>query len=243
MLSKKKRVHVWTCSVLLLLNILSVSAQEENSLSDWSIGGDLVTRFYWRGMNLSESPAFQPYIECRIGAVTLGSWGSYSFSKEPYQEIDMYVSFEMKNARITVYDYFSPTDSMDVSHHYFDWHNQSTAHAVEVIVEAWGILGTPFSLEAGVFVYGDDKSDTGDNYYSAYFEPRYHFSAGENEIRVFAGFTPMESLYADQFDFVNVGIMASREIQINDNYSLPFIAQVAVNPNSESVFMIAGISF
>jgi len=50
-------------------------------------------------------------------------------------------------------------------------------------------------------------------------------------------------LYADQFDFVNVGIMASREIQINDNYSLPFIAQVAVNPNSESVFMIAGISF
>ncbi len=236
-----KPIHLAVGIALLLFN-LSSKAQEQDDNTSLSLGGDLTTRFYWRGMSLSASPAIQPYLEISHGAFTLGAWGSYSLAKEPYQEIDVYLSFEHNNARLTIYDYFSPTDSAEVSHQYFDWNSRGTAHSLELIYEWWDMLGSPFSVEAGLFIYGDDKDENNQAYYSAYFEPQYSFLIGDNQLKVFSGFTPAKGLYAAKPAFVNVGVAAERQVKVNDHVEFPFTLTLAVNPHSESVFMVAAIA-
>ncbi|WP_430812411.1 MULTISPECIES: hypothetical protein [unclassified Carboxylicivirga] len=243
MIIKKMNACLMVGAVLLLLNIGSVMGQDAPSKGSWHVGADLMSRYYWRGMALSTSPAIQPCIEYSIGGFTAGAWGSYSFSKEPYQEIDLYLAYEFGNVSLAVYDYFSFTDSLDVSHQYFDWDSHGTAHTLEAILEAWDIFGTPFSLEAGLFLYGDDKNDEGKQYYSAYIEPQYSFSMGDNELMVFAGFSPAEGAYADKFGFVNVGITGCRSLKMSDVFTVPISATFAVNPSSDSVFLVAGLSF
>ncbi|MBS2212257.1 hypothetical protein KEM09_12635 [Carboxylicivirga mesophila] len=237
-----KPIHCAVSIAMLLLQLNHVCAQEKSGKAEVYLGGDLTTRFYWRGMLLSASPAFQPYLELNKGMVTLGAWGSYSFAKEPYQEIDVYLSIEHDNKRLTIYDYFSSIDSLDVSHQYFDWSNTTTTHAVELIAEWWDIMESSFSLEAGVFIYGDDKDESNRSYYSAYFEPQYRFLIQDNQMKVFAGFTPVESLYATKAAFVNVGVTAERQLRINEHIEFPFTLMFAVNPHAESVFMVATVS-
>ncbi|MCU4174075.1 hypothetical protein [Carboxylicivirga sp. N1Y90] len=243
MFSTSKNHGFIVVGLFLLFNLIPINAQQADDDQPWSVGADLMTRFYWRGANQTVSPAFQPYIEYGVGAFTFGTWSSYSFSKEPFQEIDVYASYQIKNVRLTVYDYFSPIDSMDVSHHYFDWDKKTTAHAVELILEVWDAFDTGFALEAGLFIYGDDKDEDGNNLYSAYFEPQYNFSKGEMDVKLFAGFSPGNSMYSDDLEFVNIGLSATRELHIYDNITLPFTAMFAINPATESVFMVAGISF
>lgn len=228
---------------IVLSNMLFVIAQENQEESDWAVGGDFVSRFYWRGMSLTTSSAIQPHIEYSKDPFALGVWGSYTFAKEPYQEIDTYFSFKLERMSLTVYDYFVVSDSTGVSHQYFDWKNRTTAHSVELVLEAWGVLNTDLSIEAGVFVYGADKDANGLNNYSTYIESQYSFEAGDNELKAFAGFSPFNGMYAGKMAFVNVGISITRELKLSKTFVLPFNALLAVNPDTESVFMIAGFSF
>ncbi|MFO7864639.1 MAG: hypothetical protein R6U85_11600, partial [Salinivirgaceae bacterium] len=46
-----------------------------------------------------------------------------------------------------------------------------------------------------------------------------------------------------EFGIVNVGIGASKEIKITDYFSLPLSGSVILNPESESLFMVVGVSF
>ena len=64
-------------------------------------------------------------------------------------------------------------------------------------------------------------------------------------VDVFAGASPggTNMFYGnDKFSFVNVGITASKEIKITDDFSLPIFASYIVSPNQDKAFFLFGIS-
>jgi hypothetical protein len=99
----------------------------------------------------------------------------------------------------------------------------------------------PIELTWATFFYGNDVDLNGDNYYSSYFEASYPFKWKKNEIKVFAGITPWEGLYADKFAMNNLGITNSRNIKINENLSLPISGSIIFNPNKENIFFVLTI--
>ncbi|WP_430815944.1 hypothetical protein [Carboxylicivirga sp. RSCT41] len=236
----KIKTIIFLCHFLLALT-LSVQAQSRNASID--VGLDLMTRFVWRGMSLSTSPVIQPYLEYNKGNLIIGSWASYTFAKEPYQELDMYVSYSVGSFTLTLNDYFSPVDSLFTTHNYFDWSKGSTSHALEAILQVGDFQNLPMSFTAAVMLYGNDLDENGDNYFSTYLELGYDFSIGEQAVQAFVGLTPKESLYSDQLNVVNLGIALSKELPVTDLLSLPLLASLSINPDNETVHFVAGLSF
>lgn len=233
---KKLRMSI----LLLLLTVFFANARESAS---FDMGMDLMNRYVWRGLNLSSSPVIQPYLEYNKGNFTLGTWGSYALSQEPYQEVDVYASYSINNLTITINDYFNPLDSMLVTHNYFDWNSNTTSHAIEAIFELSDLPGIPLSLTAGVFIFGNDKNESGSNYYSTYLEAGYDFNIGEQAVHSFVGITPSEGLYNDEFGVVNMGLSLTKEIALTDRFNLPLNASFSLNPSQKIVFFVAGVSF
>jgi len=230
-----------TCTVFFLAGETVMSAQEEKAAID--VGADLVSRYVWRGMNLSTSPAIQPYIEYTTGNFTLGSWGSYTFAQEPYQEVDLYMSYRFKYITISLNDYFVPVDSLEITNDYFNWEKASTTHSLEASLTVSDIPNVPLSFTTGVFLYGNDLDEQGNNYYSTYFELGYDFAIGDNDVSSFVGITPSEGMYSDGLNVVNLGVTVSREIALSDNYALPLQGSFIINPDAENVFFVVGLSF
>ncbi len=238
----KKTIIIFCLSFLSFQGI----AQETDSTSSNSsldLGADLVSRFVWRGMTLSAAAAVQPYIEYSYKGLTVGSWASYTLAKDPYQEIDLYISYNKSVFTLTLNDYFVILDSIGTRSGYLDLNQQSTQHALEGILEISDIPNVPLSLTVGVMLYGADLDMNDENYYSTYIELDYNFAIGETEASAFIGITPSEGLYADDFSIVNLGINVSREINVTDKFSVPLFGSLSINPDSENIFFVVGVSF
>jgi hypothetical protein len=89
-----------------------------------------------------------------------------------------------------------------------------------------------------MFVYGADKNPEGDNYYSSYLELAYPFKWKSNNLTLFAGITPKEGLYASEFAMHNIGITHSREIKVNEIFSIPIKGSVVINPYLENIHFV-----
>jgi hypothetical protein len=228
---------------LFSLLLMPLSAFEQDSLSHFNVSADIVSRYIWRGMALSSSPAFQPYISCTLGNFEIGSWSSYTFSTEPLQEADLYLGYSVGNLSISLYDYYLPIEMADTSENYFDWNSSTTRHMLEGGI-GWSDIGNlPFSFLLAVIFYGSDKDDTGKNYYSTYFEASYTFDLKGNELNVFAGLSPFEGMYAEKFAVVNLGCSLVKEIKVTDKFSIPLTGKFVINPDARKVFAVFGISF
>lgn len=236
--------HLNKRHVLLVIWLLSSLYQTQaQDKINFDIGGDLVNRFIWRGMNLNTSASIQPYIEISGGAFTLGTWSSYTFSQETYQEVDVYLDYSYKNLSITLNDYFAPIDSLFTTNAYFNWDKRSTTHALEAILTLSEIGNLPFTFTGGIFIYGCDQNEKGENYYSTYLELNYDFELSRNTVSTFVGMTPFEGLYAANLAIVNMGITVSRDIKITEHLSLPIYGSFILNPYTENVYMVAGLTF
>ena len=204
---------------------------------------DIVSRYIWRGMNLSTSPAIQPNIEFNIGNFCLGSWGSYTFSSEPYQEVDLYLSYSFNSITLTINNYFVPVDSISFNNNYFNWNKNTTPHALEAMVSIDNIFNSSLSFSSATILYGNDLDGDGNKYFSTYFELNHALNIGDNEVSSFLGLTPFESLYAEGFSVTNIGLSVSRKVQLSDHVSLPFYGSFIINPNSENAYLVFGLSF
>ncbi|MCX6308666.1 MAG: hypothetical protein NTY32_07515, partial [Bacteroidia bacterium] len=74
----KKLISKGILTLVLVASATVASAQ-------FSVGTDVVSSYVWRGYkqdltNAPQSPNIQPYVSYTIGGLTLGSWGSTSFT-------------------------------------------------------------------------------------------------------------------------------------------------------------------
>jgi hypothetical protein len=218
-------------------------AQESKNDFSVDLSADLVSRYIWRGKNLSSSPSVQPSLGVNLGNFSIGTWASYSFSPELYQEVDLFLTYNLKYVSFTINDYFNPVDTLSAFGDYFHIEKASTRHTLEGMITLSGPESFPASLVAGVMFYGNDFDQKGDHQYSSYLELNYSTRIHEVELKPFIGITPWSGYYGNDFGVINLGITAIRNINISEKFQIPVKGSFIINPQLENVFFVIGITF
>ena len=226
-----KKILMITASVLLLMTFIpSVNAQEEEA-SKWNAGLDIYSSYIWRGLKFGTGAAFQPSVDFTAGGFTIGAWGSYSTGNENFEETDLYATYafnlgEKAALSFTVTDYFFPGTE------YFN----GDSHFIEPLVNLG--LGN-LSLTAAYMFYNAAPNGSGDIYLQA------GYTAGPVSLTLGGGngqYSIEDEDEDDKFAISNIGIGTSREIKITDSFSLPISGSVILNPSTEQLFVVVGIS-
>jgi len=219
-------------AVLVLVAILSIStinAQEETKAS-FDIGVDFASRYVWRGLEFSDSPAVQPYAEYTSGNFTLGAWASYETGGQVVgQEFDFYAGYSFGAVSLGFTDYAFPVDGLS------DGYFQIKNHVGEATISFDGVEKFPLSLMLGVNVYNDDAN-------SVYTEIGYPFTIGETELSAFVGAGNEIYSVDGEFAVTNFGISAGKDIKMTDSFSLGVSASAIFNPDTEDAYLVFVIS-
>jgi len=227
----------------------NVSTQGSNTSNDslsFGLNADLVSRYLWRGLLLSNNPNIQPYAYLSYKNITFGGWGSYGLST-PYSEADLYLTLSVGSFDFTVSDYYVSSDDSLENFSYFKFKKGDTNHSLEGQITYNGPESFPIAITAATFFAGsDDNNDDGDSKdqdYSTYLEISYLAKISDIPIKMFVGGTPKKGYYAKDANIVNVGITATKTLKFNNNVEIPVFTTFAVNPASEDVFFVFGITF
>lgn len=190
---------------------------------------DFVSSYIWRGLYVGPA-SIQPGISLSAGDFTVGVWGSSSFNGT-WREFDLYAKYSIGNFSLLLTDYFLPHDLPDGEKiSYFDY----SEHVVEATLGYTFGESFPLSLVWNTNFIGDED-------YSTYFEASYSIPSSFANIDLIIGATPKAGFYSDGFAVVVTSIKASKEIVINDKFSLPVYTQAILNPDSRDVFIVLGM--
>ena len=229
---KKKHLTGGVLALLMATMILSpmqINAQDEDKSSPFSLGGDLVSSYIWRGSKFGNGPAIQPYLELALGNFSIGGWGSYCFTSNEAAEADLYLSYGFDfGLSIGLTDYYFPGTE------YFDYSTESGSHAFEINL-GYEISG--FSIAANYILNEAGSAGSAGN--DLYFEAGYGFKY----FSLFAGAGDVWHTSDGEFMFCNLGISAEKELKITDKFSLPLSGSLIWNPEREQFNIVLGVSF
>jgi hypothetical protein len=263
----KKRLHaIVFLSIIFLLPAISGFSQKKHP-AEIAFGGDIVSRYIWRGKDYGNSPGIQPNFSVAVAGFKAGVWGSYgiaSYSQKindttvkemgHYGECDLYASYTFKWFTLQVTDYFFPNPlSPNDDNKYFNYDNATTGHAFEASLAFAGPDKFPLQVYVGTFFYGADKGKDSlgiyglgtTNNYSTYLEMAWPFNVKKVvDLKPFIGGIPFGSpIYGPYAGIVNLGFTASKAIPIvKDKYSITLYTSLITNPQMESVFVVFGIT-
>jgi len=235
---------------LLLFGLFTITQAQETSLNS---GADFMSRYVWRGLQLGgSSPSIQPSLEFTAGNFTAGTWGALSVSNNlTVQETDLYLSYSIKEMfSVTVTDYFLPDESL-ARNNYLEWKEDNTGHLLEASASFLGTDSIPITFLAAVNFWGADARHANNKkQYSTYFELGYHGTCKEVEYNIFIGGTPTNpdseagetGYYGPEAGITNIGITAIKNIAITDKFTLPVSTSFIINPQSENVYLVFGIT-
>ncbi len=238
------------CFILLVVFFLipfsdSISAQEqkENDVIPVKVSLDIVSRFVWRGVSLSQSPSLQPMVEFHKGAFSLLAFGSYTASIENNQNTNFIASYTYKNITIKLADYFSPNDSVGAIHNYFNYSSNTTKHLYDAQIIIKGGEKIPLSMLFSSFIYGNDKKKGSTlNNYSSYIEMAYDFSKNNVDYSAFAGVTLWDGFYGSKFGLANIGISAAKKIKLSDDLQIPIKVNLSTNLLKNNIYFVGIVS-
>ncbi len=233
----KNKYKSWMVGVFLFAGTYNVLAQSD-SISDfsWSANVDLMSRYIWRGQPYGTGPSIQPGLSGTWKNLTIGAWGAYELvsSGTQEQETDFYISQAAGPFTFAVWDYWSYSESEPTD--FFNYSKNTTSHLLEAQIQVSGNEKFPFSLLGSYLFYGADPSK------SIYLELQYAKSIRDMDLLLFAGYQAKGNYYAEQAAFVNLGCTITKPIALTKRYSLPLILSLIVNPDRQSVQLVAGIS-
>ncbi len=227
---KNLKIYFLAIAFLLPLSVTYVSAQEEveeeETSSPVSVGADFVSTYVWRGTAFS-GPSLQPYVDLTVGGFSIGAWGSQGF--DGFQEMDLYASYSFDfGLSLGITDYYYPGTE------YFEYSDTAGAHAFEI---NGGFEAGNFSIAANFIL--NEAGGAGSAGSDMYFELGYSFGVAD----VFVGAGDGWHTSDNDFALCNVGVSASKEIQISDKFALPLFGSAILNPETEQFYIVAGISF
>ena len=228
---------------MLSTSTLLRASSDESTKVDLFLGADLVSRYVWRGLLLGNGASIQPTMGITYKGLSFGSWASYSLSHSAFQEVDLYLYYSIGSVTLGINDYYNPNDSLGINNDYFKFGKSPTLHSFEPFISVSEIGGTGFSTTAGVFVYGNDRDENGENLYSSYLELSYATSIKDYDVNFFGGATLGNGYYADKASVVNLGVSLSKEIKVTKNFAIPCKGSFIVNPNAQNVFFVFGFTF
>jgi hypothetical protein len=216
---------------------LNVFAQEN---SGWQIDfrTDIYSRHLWRGDKLGDAPAIEPEISLTNEKFSFTIWGASTFNGS-YEETDLIVGCQvLPSLNLTLFDYYNPVQGE--SNKFWQYSGENLRHTIELTGE-YEKEGFPLTILAGVFLYGDKDTEAGNEQFSTYIEPAYHFKLAGKDFSAFAGFTPFSGYYAGNFAFINLGFSFNDSFPVGEKLELPFDITFCTNPHSGEAWFVVGI--
>jgi len=213
-----------------IISIGTINAQEIESKSKFNIGADYASRYVWRGLEFSDSPAIQPYLEFVTGDLKIGAWASYETGGQVVgQEFDLYASYAIGPISLGFTDYSFPKDLASAG--YF----MISKNIGEGTISFNDVEKFPLTLTLGVNVYND-------NFNSVYSEIKYPFSV--NSVKLEAFIAGGNGIYSSDSNYklTNFGLTASKDIKITDFYNLGISASTIFNPDTDNSYLVFTIS-
>jgi len=235
--SLKNRI-VYSAALLVTFATVPQSDVEAQSVS---VGADAVSRYIWRGTDFGESFSIQPALSVSFGSVEIGTWASYATNPESAgaNEHDLWVGYTVETESsgsfsLGVTDYHFPTPGSDG---FFDFDGDGNgAHWIEPYVSYSGPESFPVTLYGAVFVHNDPDN-------SIYLQASYPIPLDGVDLGLTVGAVAGESSFygTDGFALVNLGLSASKSIQLNESVGLPVTVSYILNPDTERTFLVFGI--
>ena len=222
--------------LLAMIAPMMMSAQDE---VETTIGADIVSQYIWRGQELGDV-SLQPTLGIAYKGLSLTAWGSVGLSnKDNTKEFDLTAAYTTGGFHIGVTDYWFNTPN----ERYFAYSAHETSHVFEANVGYdFGIASLDWYTN---FAGNDGVNKDGKRAYSSYFEANVPFKLASCEWTATIGAVPYAtSFYSDANGFVvtNIGIKATKDIKVNDHFSIPIFAGITANPSTEKTFFIFGVS-
>ncbi len=205
-----------------------------------SAGADIYSRYNWRGLDFGDAASFQPTLSLGIGNFSIGAWGAYSFfsgSTPAYNENDLFATYEIETESagsftIIYTDYYYPYSGAS-----FFKYNVSFSHVLEGGLSYSGPEKFPVELSAYYNIKNDpDKS--------AYIQVGYPATVVDVSLSFYAGFTPDASEWyaTTKAGFINLGVTATKNVEITEKFSLPVHIAYILNPYAEQSTVLVGLS-
>lgn len=228
----------------------TLKAQEEKTSVGFTVQGDLVSSYIWRGM-YQTGASMQPTFGVSVAGLSLTAWGSTDFdgakSSEGLagKEIDLTLAyaFGMSGLTLSVADlWWAGRGAGD----YFHFKSHETSHHFEAgLVYTLPFGKVPLSVAWYTMFAGQDKDGKGKQGYSSYLELNYPFQAGRVNLNATCGMVPYRSLLylADGFAVTNVALKGTTDIRITHSFILPIFAQAIWNPGLEDAQLVFGCTF
>ena len=215
--------------------------ENEKQTSPLSIYADLKSRHTWRGKLTVSGFNIQPNLVYQKSNFTLGAWGCYALDNS-YAEVDLYASYKYKFLKFTVADYFCPNETVKFNN-YFNWDKINSPHTIDIELKFTGTEKLPIYLLASTMVFGN-RDENNKEKYSTYLEAGYtvNFTNYNQTLDFFIGATPFDNSYGDGFNVVNLGMKATKNFIISEKFNLPVYSKIIVNPNTENIYLVFGVT-
>ncbi|MEI6141706.1 MAG: hypothetical protein WCP85_20710 [Mariniphaga sp.] len=234
---------------LLFLSIgFSLIAQEPESKFSANASFKLVSKYMFRGVEMTKDPNIVGEASIGYKGWTLGMWATTNYSGTFY-EPDIYISYAPKNFVFTLYDF-----DMGQGNDYFNFNNKNTTHLDEFSVKYTVSEKIPLSFTVGTTIWGADKKvdhydSTGQavlkdkNNFSTYVEAVYPFVLKEITVTPTIGLVTSESYtYGSKgFSLINVGVTFEKRIRVSDKLSIPVGYSFIYNQSQKRAYSVMSI--
>ena len=227
-----------------LFSSVSLIAQEAERL-DFNL--DLKSNHLWRGITVTDAPMAAVDINYALDKnkhLKLGIWGGMGFSDVKdvhYTEINYYINYSKNRFSIGIWDVFNSSGRAKGAkdNEIFRYDREATGHRFDLRASYIFSESFPLKIEGGPSFYGDDRKLNGDQRFSTYAELSYPVIRNHKvNLNAFVGsafaLNGGESHFygngKNDFDIVNVGITASKDIPVL-GYKLPVSATAMWNPS------------
>ena len=221
---KKSILGTMAVAAVCMLGTSNAQAQE------FTIQGDLVSSYVWRGIYQGGAASFQPTLGFSVGNFSLTAWGSTSLS-ESNKEIDLTAAYKFGEAGPTLsvatlwWDGQADVANGELTNNYFHFKSGDTGHHFEAgLAYTLPIEKFPLSIAWYTMFAGADRKTTDE---------------GE-EKQAYSYKTPQYNV--NGFAVTNLALKATKAINFNDKFSLPIFVQAIWNPRLEDAHLVFGVT-
>lgn len=223
---------------IFIVSLFSVCGYAQDKV-EASAGVDVVSRYIWRGMSLSDA-SIQPTAGLSYKGISLSAWGSYDIlSTKSDKELDLTLSYSIGAFNIGVTDYY-------LSHYgeentYFEYRVNKTSHTWEAnIGYDFGRVAIQWFTN---FAGCDGVNKDGKRAYSSYAEIAAPFKLADCDWLTGVGAVPYASdVYGvDGFAITNISLRCTKDIMLCKKSFSVFVEGIC-NPNTKKGYLVAGAS-
>lgn len=246
--SKKSILGTMAVAAVCMLGTSNAQAQE------FTIQGDLVSSYVWRGIYQGGAASFQPTLGFSVGNFALTAWGSTSLS-ESNKEIDLTAAYKFGEAGPTLsvaslwWNGQADVANGELTNDYFHFKSGDTGHHFEAgLAYTLPIEKFPLSIAWYTMFAGADRKTTDEGEekqaYSSYVELNYPFSVKGVDLNATCGVVPYKTpqYNVNGFAVTNLALKATKAINFNDKFSLPIFVQAIWNPRLEDAHLVFGVT-